>query len=153
MRTMGLTVANAAVSQAFESTAVEKTFFHGHSYTANPLACRVAVESLKMLLEPETQLSIQALTEQQAAFVSTLKHHRVADARSLGTVAALTLKTMHQTGYDNPIRDQIYDFFLERDVLLRPLGNVIYIVPPYVMSAEDLGYVHSAILDLLEQLK
>ena len=153
MMPMGLTVANAAVSQAFESTAVEKTFFHGHSYTANPLACRVAVESLKMLLESETQQSIQSLTKQQTAFVSTLKHHRVADARSLGTVAALTLKTMHQTGYDNPIRDQIYDFFLERDVLLRPLGNVIYIVPPYVMSAEDLGYVHSAILDLLEQLK
>ena len=153
MMPMGITVCNSTVSQAFESTEIEKTFFHGHSYTANPLACRVAEESLQMLLEADTQRAIQRLSTQQSSFFSSLTQHpKVENARSLGTVVALTLKSTHHTGYDNPLRKQIYDFFLARDIILRPLGNVIYIVPPYVISTKDLDYIHRAIADFLDQM-
>ena len=153
MMPMGVTLCRQAVCQAFESDDFKKTFFHGHSYTANPLACRVAEESLRMLQEPETQTAISWLSQQQAAFFTEIATHRqVADARSIGTVGALTLKSSSSTGYDNPLRAYIYDFFLERDILLRPLGNVLYVLPPYVIEKKALQRIYSAITAFLDSL-
>ena len=152
MMPMGITACQQAVCQAFESADINKTFFHGHSYTGNPLACRVAIESLRMLQEDEVKKRINKISEQQTHFYNTLKgHKKVLDARSLGTIGALTLKSTHDTGYANPMRKHIYNFFLKRNVLLRPLGNVLYTLPPYVIEEKDLAQMHAAIYDFLAQ--
>ena len=153
MMPMGITACVEAVTQAFKSPEMNKTFFHGHSYTANPLACRVAEESLQILQEKETQEAIQALSAQQRAFFGEISAHpQVAHARSLGTIGALTLKSSTTTSYSNPLRTRIYDYFLERDILLRPLGNVLYVLPPYVIKKEDLRRIYLSISQFLDEL-
>lgn len=79
-------------------------------------------------------------------------HTALKEVRSRGTILALELKTLEETAYSNAIRKKIYPFFLERNILLRPLGNVIYVLPPYVISAEELGKVYQAIEEFLNSL-
>ena len=153
MMPLGITACQHAVYQAFNSDQLDKTFFHGHSYTANPLACRVAEESLNMLQESGTKGLIEALSKAQFDFFSSLNGHpKVADARSLGTIGALTLRSRSSTGYENPLRRRIYDFFMQRDILLRPLGNVIYVLPPYSISRTDLAHIYESIRAFLSEV-
>jgi adenosylmethionine-8-amino-7-oxononanoate aminotransferase len=77
----------------------------------------------------------------------------VINARSLGTILAIEIKSSGATAYDNEIRSKIYPFFLERNILLRPLGNVIYVVPPYIVTKEELTTIHNAIEEFLDSLK
>jgi adenosylmethionine-8-amino-7-oxononanoate aminotransferase len=79
-------------------------------------------------------------------------HPKVMNARVLGTILALELKTEEQSSYINEVRHKLYPFFLNKGILLRPLGNTIYIVPPYIIKNEELDTIYTAILELLEEL-
>ena len=150
---LGLTICNKKVAQAFEEQSFEKTFFHGHSYTANPLACAVALESIQILEEEKTQLSLQRLAQRQLRFFHSIQTHpKVEYAYSLGPLGALVVKTESETGYMNQLRQRILDFFMERDILLRPLGNVLYVLPPYSISGVALRSIHRAIREFLNTL-
>ena len=130
-----------------------KTFFHGHSYTANPLACAAANASYHLLLKDECQNNIKRIAQQQNKFRDKLLRHRnVKDARSLGTLLALEVQTNEATSYTSGSRKKIYNYFLKKDILLRPLGNVIYILPPYIITETELDHVQSVILEFLETL-
>lgn len=143
---LSVTTCSEKILDAFRTDDFSKTLFHGHSYTANPIACAAANASFELLTSASCQQQIAMITEQHATFVHEISDHpNVAQARSLGTVLALDVKTTEGTSYENALRKKIYPFFLERNILLRPLGNTIYMVPPYVITAHELGLIYEAV--------
>ncbi|MFZ6013785.1 MAG: adenosylmethionine--8-amino-7-oxononanoate transaminase [Bacteroidota bacterium] len=150
---LGVTSCSTKILKAFESDDFYKTFFHGHSYTANPLACAAANASFDLLMKDECQQKIKSISAQQAGFCKTLQNHKkIRNARSLGTILAIELKTEEGSSYSNTLRKKIYPHFLGKDILLRPLGNIIYVLPPYVISEKDLDYIYSCIQEFLESI-
>lgn len=135
---LGATVATEEIYAAFLSDDRSKTFFHGHSYTANPLACAVACESLR-IFEDEPVLQRVARIERQLREglepLRALAH--VADVRVLGGVGVVELAG---GGYLDQMGPKLAAEFLKRGLLLRPLGNVIYLMPPYVISEDETGW-------------
>ncbi|HZP34795.1 MAG TPA: adenosylmethionine--8-amino-7-oxononanoate transaminase [Candidatus Acidoferrales bacterium] len=149
---LAATFCTSAVYETFRSTDRSRTFFHGHSYTANPLGCAAGIASLKIFdLEPvfERIAAIERVHRQKAPAIAA--HPAVADVRTIGTVMAIELKT-DDAGYFSGLRPALYDFYLSKGVLLRPLGNVVYILPPYVITAEELHYVYDVISRSLEHI-
>jgi adenosylmethionine-8-amino-7-oxononanoate aminotransferase len=149
---LAATVCTPAVYDSFRSTDRSRTFFHGHSYTANPLGCAAAIASLKVFdSEPvfERIAAIEKIHRQRSPALA--KHAAVADVRMIGTVMALELKA-DDPGYFSELRPALYDFYLSKGVLLRPLGNVVYILPPYVITAEQLHYVYDVIAESLDRV-
>jgi len=147
---LGVTSCSEKILEAFQSADASKTFFHGHSYTANPLACAAANASFNLLTSKECKDNIQRINENHLTFISKNKNHKtIKNIRSLGTILALELQTIEGTSYFNEMRNKIYSFFLKRNVLLRPLGNVFYMLPPYVIKEEELNYIYGTIEEFL----
>lgn len=150
---MGITTCTAVIYQAFYSDDQHKALFHGHSFTANPLACSAALASLELLLLPTTQAAIERIAQKHRVFAKTIAlHPKVEGVRQLGTILALNWKTEHLGSYFSEIRGKLYDFFLNNGVLLRPLGNVLYILPPYCIEDAELDEIYRFILQALEEL-
>lgn len=151
---LGVTSCTAAVQEAFRDPDIMKTFFHGHSFTANPLACAAANASLELLLTDDCQARIARIAYQQQLFADRIADHpMVESARSLGTIMALDIATAEGTSYFNSRRNSLYEYFLKENILLRPLGNTLYILPPYIITEEELDGVYGKIEALLEDLK
>ena len=147
---LGVTTCTQAIYDAFLSDDKFKTLFHGHSFTANPLACTAALASMDLLLLPETQANIQRISAQHTSFAAKLRAWSTVETiRQRGTLLAFDLKAGEQTSYFNNIRDVAYNFLLERGVLMRPLGNVLYMMPPYCTTNEQLAYTYEQIEALL----
>ena len=150
---LGVTTCTSAIYNAFLSSDRHKTLFHGHSFTANPLACAASLASMDLLLLDETQANIQRIARNHAAFARELAtYSTVENIRQRGTLLAFDLKVGEQTSYFNTIRDTAYNFLTERGVLMRPLGNVLYLMPPYCTTDEQLAYTHEQILSLLQTI-
>jgi adenosylmethionine-8-amino-7-oxononanoate aminotransferase len=149
---LGVTAAPEFVYDAFLSNDKYKTFFHGHSFTANPIACRAALASLELLQKPECLNNIEQIVLEHLQFADEIKGHpRISEIRILGTIIAIELMTDAERGYMNPVSENITEFFLERNIYLRPLGNVIYCTPPYVITKSELAIIYNAIRAYLEQ--
>jgi adenosylmethionine-8-amino-7-oxononanoate aminotransferase len=150
---LGVTSCTVQIMEAYESADIMKTFFHGHSFTANPIACAASIASFDLLRSEETQLKIQQISEWQYQFQQRIAAHpKVLKSRVLGTIFALELKTDQDSSYVNEVRHKLYPFFLERDILLRPLGNTIYILPPYIIEKHEIERVYVAVEEMLEQI-
>lgn len=150
---LGVTSCTEQIIEVFRSSDVMKTFFHGHSFTANPIACAAANASFDLLMQPECKANIQRLCAQQKGFKEKVEQHpKVKEARCLGTIMALEINTIEDTSYVNEVRHKLYPYFLKKDILLRPLGNVIYILPPYVITDEELQRIYEAVESLLEEV-
>ena len=148
---LGVTSCAQEIYDAFLSDDKFKTLFHGHSFTANPLACTAALASMDLLLQTETQESIQRISQRHTAFTDRLRaFSTVRNIRQRGTLLAFELNAAEETSYFNTIRDKAYNFLLERGVLMRPLGNVLYLMPPYCTTNEQLAYTYSQIEELLQ---
>ncbi len=142
---LGVTSCTEEIYQAFLSDDKMKTLFHGHSFTANPIACAVANASFDLLTKPETLININRIQQKHQAFKQEIESNpKLKNVRQTGTIIALEWDTK-ATSYFNDIRDQLYNFFLEHGIILRPLGNILYIMPPYCISDEDLDYIYSKI--------
>lgn len=151
MLPMALTTCTEAIYQAFYSDDKSKALYHGHSFTGNPLGCAVALASLDLMLSTETQQNIARLVQRQAAFLDKIKtHHQVKEARHTGTILAIEFKTESNSGYFNNLRDHLYRFFLQHGLILRPLGNVVYVLPPYCITDDQLDQVYAAIEKALD---
>jgi adenosylmethionine---8-amino-7-oxononanoate aminotransferase len=149
---MGATLASDRVQTAFHSENRLHTFYHGHSYTGNALACAAANASLQIFEEEPVFERIANISKIHAERLEQLRRFAVVgDARQIGTIAAIELRT-EDAGYLSAMRPKLYRFFLERGVLLRPLGNVVYVLPPYVISPDELHRVWDVILEALETL-
>lgn len=152
---LAVTLSTPEIYNSFLSEDRGKTFFHGHSFTANALACAVALENLN-ILEDENILSRIAGIEQ--LFVERLKRlesfSAVRSTRAIGSLAAMNIEPGGgpEGGYLDAIGPRLYAEFLERDILLRPLGNVLYFLPPYVITDEEIHRVFDAIEDVVGSL-
>ncbi len=149
---LGLTTCTLEIYNAFLSDDKLKTLFHGHSFTANPVACSAALASLDIMLKSETLASIELITKCHFEFMNKIKDHpRLQSIRQTGTILAMEWHTPNKTSYFNNLRDNLYNFFLDQGILLRPLGNILYLMPPYCISTEELSYVYLKIEEALEQ--
>jgi adenosylmethionine-8-amino-7-oxononanoate aminotransferase len=149
---LGATVCTNAIREVFRSEDRMRTFFHGHSYTGSPLACAAGIASLKIFDSEPVFDRIAAIERIHAERLPVLRQHpAVGDVRSIGTVAAVEIKA-EDTGYLSRLRPFLYGYFLEKGVLLRPLGNVIYILPPYVITPAELHFIYDTILEALDRL-
>lgn len=149
---MGVTACSFKIYNAFLSDDRGKTFFHGHSYTANPIGCAAALASLDLLLEKTCKENIQRIADRHQAFIKKIHDNdSVRNARSIGTILALDVNTGEPTTYFNSLRDQLYSFFISRGIILRPLGNTIYVMPPYCISDHDLSFIYAAIEDVFSK--
>jgi adenosylmethionine-8-amino-7-oxononanoate aminotransferase len=146
---LAATFATDRVHDAFTGGDRARAFFHGHSYTANPIACAAANASLRIFVSEPVFERIAAIEKVHAARLPAFASHpSVADVRHIGTVAAIELE-VPDAGYLSSLRPRLYQYFLSRGVLLRPLGNVVYILPPYVITPDQLNFVYDVIRDSL----
>lgn len=147
------TTCTAEIYDAFLSSDRAKMFFHGHSYTANPLGCAAGIASLELFEKENTFDKIAGIEKQHTAFAAELqKNVLVKDVRFKGTILAFELNTDDAGGYLSNIRDRAYTFFMDRKIILRPLGNIIYILPPYCTSVEDIQKIYACIREFLDTL-
>ncbi len=149
MLPMGITACQNFIYDAFYDEDVAKGLFHAHTYSGNPLACAVAIEAFKLYQSPEIQQQIQHIIEAHQSFKTKIKNHpNLKSVRHLGVILALDLD-LNIDRYSN-VRDRLYQFFMNKGIYLRPLGNTIYIVPPYVISREELSQVYKTMEEVLK---
>lgn len=128
-----------------------RRFLHGHSFTGNPITCAAALASLDLLEQDATRHHVQRIQESHEKNLRRFSNlNGVKKARSKGVILAVEFESAEQDGYFAPLRDRLYDHFIERKILMRPLGNVIYILPPYCISNEDLERCYAAIEEFSE---
>lgn len=150
---LGITSCTQHIYDAFLSDDKLKTLFHGHSFTANPIACSAALASLELFVNNETQLNINRITAAHEAFGQRIKDHpKIKTIRQTGTIIAMEWETGDNTSYFNSLRDTLYNYFLNAGIILRPLGNIIYILPPYCITDEELAYIYGTIEQALQEI-
>ncbi|HRH56555.1 MAG TPA: adenosylmethionine--8-amino-7-oxononanoate transaminase [Chitinophagales bacterium] len=149
---LGITTCTLRIYEAFLSSDKLKTFFHGHSYTGNPIVCAAANASLELM--NDAQLMINDLVEWQTEFLSKLNENsKIKNVRQTGTVVAFDVKTNENANYFNNLRDFLYEQFIKQGVLLRPLGNTVYILPPYIITKQQLQKVYMVVDDVLHLIQ
>ena len=149
---LGVTLCTDGVEGAFRSENRRHTFYHGHSYTGNALACAAANASLQIFEDEPVFHRIATIGRINAERLSDIRRmHQVGETRQIGTIGAIELRA-DDAGYLSAMRPKLYGFFLERGVLLRPLGNVVYVLPPYVISPDELGGVYDVIVEAIQTL-
>lgn len=145
---LGATVTTERIFEGFRSQDRRQTLFHGHSYTANPIACAAGRASLT-LLDAACAQRREAIEGAHREHLARLAPHpRVRRTRVLGTVAAFDLDG--ETGYLSAVGGELAAFALRNGVLLRPLGNVVYVLPPFCTTVDDLAVVYRVIERFLE---
>lgn len=143
---LGATSCTQQIFDAFLSDDRSKTFFHGHSYTANPVACSAALASFDLLMKVDCQQSIQRIASKHIDFKNRNESSPfLKNIRTTGTILAMDIETGEETSYFNTLRDKLNNYFLDKGIILRPLGNTIYVMPPYCISDDDLEDVYAAI--------
>ncbi len=147
---LGATSCSEKIYEAFLHDDKSKTLFHGHSYTANPVACAAGLASLDLLQQPQTQESINRIAERHAAFAQSIKDlPQVLEVRQQGTILAVEFED-GGTSYFSNLRDTLYSFGIDNGVILRPLGNIIYVIPPYCITDGQLEQVYQTIRGMQE---
>lgn len=149
---LSLTTCTQEIYNAFLGDDISKAFLHGHSFTGNPVGCASAIASFDLLESEECQSNIQRITTRHSEFAERLKDNALLeDVRQEGTILALELKA-EQAGYTSNIRASLYQHFISEGIILRPLGNVIYILPPYCITDKELNQVYKSILSALDKM-
>ncbi len=147
---LGATVATEAIYAAFLSDDRLKTFFHGHSMTANPLACAVANASLELFAREKSLQKVEFINQKFNERLPSLNELAcVREVRIIGGVAAIEIAVNEQTsgaqtsanGYLAGVGQRLAKEFLSSNILLRPLGDVLYLMPPYVICEKDLDWL------------
>jgi adenosylmethionine-8-amino-7-oxononanoate aminotransferase len=147
---LAVTLATPAIFEAHWSSDPAKQFFHSSSYTANPIACAAANANLQIWRDEPVRKRIARLVERQTGLLDGLAElPRVANARQCGTIIALDVMDRDGAGYLSEIGPRLRESFRCAPVLLRPLGNTIYVMPPYCIGEADLGVVRDAIAEAI----
>jgi len=149
---LGVTATTQEIFDAFYDDDRMKTLYHGHSFTANPTICAAALASLDLLLQDSCTASRHRIMEAHKAFGESVKTHpMVTEVRQTGTIIAMELKT-DKPSYHSSLRDVMYRFFLDKNIIMRPLGNIIYLIPPYCINDDELNYIYGCIWELLAKI-
>lgn len=149
---LAVTLCSAPIFDAHRSHDRSRMFFHSSSYTANPIACAAAVANLEIWRDEPVVDRLAALSDAHATRLAAFRDNpHFENVRQLGTIAALDFKVA-DGGYLASVAPALSRYFLERGVLLRPLGNTIYVMPPYCITGQELDLVYSAIADVPDWL-
>ena len=149
---LAVTLCSARIFAAHYSPDRSKTFYHSSSYTANPIACAVAAENLAMWQQGDVLNQVQTTAAMQSKKLAQIADHEsFINVRQTGTIAAMDV-VVPDSGYLSEIGTQLYLRFQKSGILLRPLGNTIYVLPPYCMSEEDFDTVYGVIADTVAEL-
>jgi adenosylmethionine-8-amino-7-oxononanoate aminotransferase len=153
---LGITACSQNIFNAFLSTDRTKTFFHGHSFTANPLACTAGLASLDLLEKTSCREQIQWICQQHEAFarneLSMTGLELIVNIRIIGTILAFELN-IGKDEYINEISNTVMRNALSQGIYLRPLGNTVYIMPPYCITPEQLRKIYQFILSIPEFIR
>ncbi|QCN99053.1 adenosylmethionine--8-amino-7-oxononanoate transaminase (plasmid) [Azospirillum argentinense] len=148
---LSVTACGASIYEAFLGAGFDRAFAHGHSFTANPLGCAAALASLELTTSAETAANLARIEAQHRAAIAELSSHpKLSRGRVLGTIAAIEVTDAQ--GYTAAVGQTLKRFFLERGLLLRPLGPVIYLLPPYCVTDGQLDRAYAAIRDAADTL-
>lgn len=148
---MAITTFTSDIFDAFYNDDINKALFHGHTFTANPTGCAAALASLELLQTDEMQANISRVNQRHLDFQERIKQHpKVTTTRVLGVIFALEIKTESSASYYGSLRNKLYDFFIENGVILRPVGNIVYILPPYIITDEQLQKIYQVVENALE---
>lgn len=148
---MAITTFTQELFDGFYSDDINKALFHGHTFTANPTGCAAALASMELLQTDAVQSNISKINQSHLAFQKHIqKHPKVAATRVLGVIFALEIQTTNEESYYGTLRNKLYDFFIANGVILRPVGNIVYILPPYIMAQEQLEKVYAIVEQALE---
>lgn len=148
---LALTITTDKIYQAFFSDHWQHAFAHGHSYTANPIACAAAIASLGLLMSNETQQAIRAIHEAHQEGMECLKKrcNNIEKTRVRGTIAAFDVITHDPARFNLMLKEA----FLQAGLLLRPIGNTVYLLPPYSTTASELSTAYQMIGDIVSSEK
>ena len=148
---LSITSCSQVVFDRFLSDDVAKGFFHAHTFSAHPIGCAAALAGIELLNSPEILDRRTYIENAHNSYATMIKaHKKVGEVRVMGVILAIDLNVKTER-YGN-LRDKLYDFFIERGVLLRPLGNTIYVLPPYVITNEQLQKIYETISEVLETI-
>lgn len=147
---MAITSCSAQIYDAFYSDEIAKGLFHGHTYSANPLACVAALAGIELLISEGIQRDIRRVSRSHRDFKARIqKHPKVKNLRQLGVILAFELDMeMERYGAD---RNRLFKHFMDSGVFLRPLGSTIYILAPFVISDKELEKIYQGITAALEK--
>jgi adenosylmethionine-8-amino-7-oxononanoate aminotransferase len=144
---LAATLCREEIFAAHYSTDRSRTFFHSSSFTANPIACAAARANLEIWRDEPVLERIARLAQAQEDRLASFRDHRCFEnVRRIGTITALDLKVA-DAGYLAHVAPDLIQFFHAKGILLRPLGNTIYVLPPYCVTAAELDLVYDAILE------
>ena len=153
---MGITACTQNIYDAFVSDDKMKTFFHGHSFTANPLACTAALASLRLLQKKKCLAEIEEIVNQQKNFLKEIKSFEekniIKNLRHLGTICAFEINSDESDNYLHNIATSFTNHCMQHGVYLRALGNTIYIMPPYCITKKELKKVYSTVERFLQSI-
>jgi adenosylmethionine-8-amino-7-oxononanoate aminotransferase len=147
---LGLTITSDKIYEAFLAEEKTKALLHGHSFTGNALACAVASANLDLVVHPSFDLQLKRISKQHRFFAEKIKGHKnLKEVRQLGTIIAFEIKLEETSSYFSSIRDKAYEFFLSKGLLIRPLGNIVFLNPPYCTTNNELELMYKGIEEFL----
>lgn len=147
---LSITSCTQVIFDGFLSEEVHKGFFHAHTFSAHPIGCAAAIAGMELLKSPEIIASKKRIEKAHLDYAQRIKNHpKVKEVRTKGVILVIDFDIIMER-YGN-LRDELYQFFIERGVALRPLGNTVYVLPPYVITVKQLEQVYGAINEALDQ--
>ena len=150
---MAITSFTQELYDGFYNDDVNKALFHGHTFTANPTGCAAALASLELLQSEAMQENLKRINARHLAFKEEVANHpRVKTTRVLGVIFALEVAREGNEDYYGGFRNKLYNFFIENGVIMRPVGNIIYILPPYIIGDEQLVSIYDTVKKALEEI-
>lgn len=148
---LGVTACKEHIFNAFLSEKTSHAFLHGHSYTANPLACSSALASIDLLSAENCHRQRESISASHRAFcLQRVQHPKLKRCESIGTILVLEYHSEESSSYFNSLRNRLYDFFLDQGILLRPFGNTLHAMPPYCITPAELQSIYNSIIQTLE---
>jgi adenosylmethionine---8-amino-7-oxononanoate aminotransferase len=150
---MAITTFTSTIFDGFMSDNVNHALLHGHTFTANPTGCAAALASISLLEQPETFKNINKINASHLQFEQHIsKHPKVKSTRVLGVIFALEIQVSEKQSYYSNLRNQFYNYFIDKGVILRPVGNVIYILPSYIIAEASLQQIYTTIEQALNEI-
>lgn len=151
---MAITTFTQELFDGFYDDDVNKALFHGHTFTANPTGCAAALASLDLLQTDEMQDNLIRINKKHLAFKQEIESHlRIKTVRVLGVILAVEIARNGNEDYYGGFRNRLYDYFLKNGVILRPVGNIVYILPPYIMDNDLLESVYAVVRQAIEEVQ
>ena len=146
---LSITSCSLEVYNAFLSDEVSKGFFHAHTFSAHPLGCAAAFAGIELLNSAEILERRSSIEKAHRQFASKIEgHNKIEEVRTMGVILAIDLKV--KTDRYGSLRDELYNYFMGQGINLRPLGNTIYTLPPYVITNVQLQKIYDSIEGVLE---